>query len=128
MNDLRTYFETTHGTGVLATAHADGRANAALYARPRVMEDGTVALIMRDRRSHAFLETNPHAAYLFREDPPSAGGGAHAGVRLALTRVAEEENTARLDAMRDHGRGAADARRFLVFFRVNEVRPLVGDG
>lgn len=49
MEDLHTFFEHAGGTGILAIAHADGRANAAMYARPRIMDDGSVALIMQDR-------------------------------------------------------------------------------
>lgn len=128
MQDLHTYFETARGTGVLATSHADGRTNAAVYARPKVMDDGTVALVMRDRRSHAYLSTNPHAAYLFHEDPVTSGSGKYSGVRLALTRVAEEEDTPRVQEMLRPSRRGDGAKRFLVFFRVAEVRPLVGDG
>jgi len=128
MEDLRAYFESTRGTGMLATSHADGRTNAALYSRPRVMDDGTVALVMLDRRSHAYLSTNPHAAYLFHESPATPGAGKYSGVRLALTRVSEEENTSRLQEMVRPGRRGDGARRFLVFFRVDEVRPLGGDG
>jgi len=34
------YFENTKGTGVLATADSEGKVDAAIYARPHVMEDG----------------------------------------------------------------------------------------
>ncbi|HPI23199.1 MAG TPA: pyridoxamine 5'-phosphate oxidase family protein, partial [Spirochaetota bacterium] len=44
--DLKDYFETRQGTGVLATADAQGNVDAALYSRPHVMDDGTVAFIM----------------------------------------------------------------------------------
>ena len=128
MTDLRTYFETVRGLGVLSTSHEDGRVNAAVYARPRVLDDATVTLIMRNRRSHAFLATNPHASYLFREDPGGPGPTAHAGVRLALTRIAEEENPDRQEEVRRRRGHDKSARRFLVVFRVDEVRPLVGDG
>lgn len=63
--DRRKYFADTKGTGVLSTADGDGQVKVAVYARPHVMEDGTLGFIMRDRLSHHNLQTNPHAAYLF---------------------------------------------------------------
>ena len=44
--DLRTYFENSQGLGVLATADSQGKADVALYARPRVVDENMVSLIM----------------------------------------------------------------------------------
>ena len=68
--ELKDYFETTRGTGVLSTADGEGRVDAAVYARPHFMEDGSLAFIMRDRLTHSNLQTNPYAAYLFLEQGP----------------------------------------------------------
>jgi hypothetical protein len=56
--DLKEYFENTKGVGVLATADGDGKVDAAVYARPHFTEDGTLAVIMRDRLSHLNLQSN----------------------------------------------------------------------
>ena len=37
--NLKTYFEDTEGTGVLATADSNGKVDTAIYARPHFMED-----------------------------------------------------------------------------------------
>jgi hypothetical protein len=37
---LKEYFEKAKGYGVLATADAAGEVNAAVFARPHVMDDG----------------------------------------------------------------------------------------
>ena len=66
--DLKTYFENTKGTGVLATADSEGRVDIAIYARPHILDDGNMSMIMRDRLTHHYLQSNPHAAYLFREE------------------------------------------------------------
>ncbi|MRR38874.1 pyridoxamine 5'-phosphate oxidase family protein, partial [bacterium] len=66
--DLRDYFENAKGKGVMSTADASGVLTAAVYARPHVMDDGTVAFIMADRLTHKNLESNPHAVYLFLEE------------------------------------------------------------
>jgi hypothetical protein len=62
---LKEYFDTTKGIGFLFTADGDGQVDAAIYARPHFMEDGTMAFIMRDRLSHHNLQSNPHATFLF---------------------------------------------------------------
>ena len=40
--ELRDYFENKNGLGVLATADVEGKVNTAVYARPHIMEDGTL--------------------------------------------------------------------------------------
>ena len=125
--EMQKYFEATRGTGVLATADADGKVDAALYSRPHFMDDGTVAFIMRDRLSHANLQSNPHATYLFIENRPG-----YRGKRLFLTKDREEkggETLAKLHrrTMRpDDPESEADL--FLVYFRVDRELPLIGDG
>ncbi|MFZ0134242.1 MAG: pyridoxamine 5'-phosphate oxidase family protein, partial [Desulfobacterales bacterium] len=56
---LAEYFENTEGFGVLATADSDGKVDAAVYARPHFLEDGTIAMIMRERLTHHNLQSNP---------------------------------------------------------------------
>jgi hypothetical protein len=76
---LKKYFEQTQGRGILSTADKDGNVDAAVYSRPHCMTDGTLALIMRDRLSHRYLQTNPHAAYLvffnINKELPLLGSG-----------------------------------------------------
>lgn len=124
--ELKTYFEQTSGLGILSTADASGRVDAAVYSRPHVMDDGSVAFIMRDRLTHSNLQSNPHAAYLFKED--SRG---YAGKRLFLTKISEEKETERLNELRRRSYPADKERReasYLVFFNVDNVLPLIGAG
>jgi hypothetical protein len=44
--DLKTYFENSEGLGVLATADSQGKVDVALYARPHVVDENTIGLIM----------------------------------------------------------------------------------
>jgi hypothetical protein len=122
--DLKQYFEKTKGTGVLATADADGKVDAAIYARPHFMEDGTLAMIMRDRLTRHNLQSNPHAAFLFIED-----GSGYKGKRLFLTKVREEKDTELLHSLRrrQYPDDKAEAK-FLVFFKLDKELPLIGDG
>jgi len=121
---LKEYFETTKGLGVLSTADSEGKVDAAIYSRPHFMEDGTMALVMRDRLSHTNLQSNPHAMYLFKEDGPG-----YKGKRLFITKVREEKNTELLESLRRRKTAYEDdADRFLVFFKIDKEVPLVGDG
>lgn len=124
--NLGDYFKNTQGRGVLATADADGRVDAAVYARPKIIDEKTVAFIMRDRLTHANLQSNPHATYLFMEK----GSGGYQGTRLYLTKDGEEQDSERLYALRrkDHNAIAESPDQrgplFLVLFKIDKVLPI----
>jgi hypothetical protein len=124
---LQEYFENTTGHGILATAAARGLVNQAVFSRPHIMEDGTAAFIMPHRLTHQNLQENPHAAYLFMESGPG-----YQGKRFYLTKVREEQDTELLYALRrrsfQSGQDKQEGPRFLVFFRVEKVLPLIGAG
>ena len=123
--NLHDYFADTRGMGVLSTADDQGRVNAAVYARPHIMEDGNLAFIMRDRLSHHNLQSNPKAAYLFREE-----GAGYKGLRLHLTKVHEESGTPLVKDICRRCRidDKPDAVRFMVVFRIDLELPLIGAG
>ncbi len=122
--NLTDYFENTKGLGVLATADGDGKVDAAVYARPHVLEDGTLAVIMRDRLTHHNLQSNPHATYLFKEDGPG-----YKGKRLFITKVREEEDSELLNSLRRRQYlDERDESKFLVFFKLDKELPLIGAG
>lgn len=123
--DLKEYFENTMGLGVIATADANGRVDAAIYARPHVMEDGLLAFIMRDRATHDNTQANPHATFLFKEEGPG-----YKGKRLYLTKVKEEDNAEIIESIRRRSYlSDKDSKEstYLVYFRVDKERPLIGD-
>ena len=62
---LGEYFDSVKGVGVLSTADADGKVDAALYARTHEAEDGSLVFVMRGRLTHHNLQSNPNAAFLF---------------------------------------------------------------
>jgi hypothetical protein len=124
--DLRKYFETAKGIGVLATADGEGKVDTAIYAKPHIMDDGTIAFIMADRLTHHNLQSNNHAAYLYKEEGPG-----YKGTRLFLTKVKEEKDSDLLYAIRSkrYPSGKEEGKpRFLVFFKVDRMLPLVGAG
>ncbi len=121
--DLKEYFENSEGTGVLATADDHGRVDVAIYSRPHFMDDGTCAFIMADRLTHQNIQLNDHAAFLFIEKGPG-----YKGKRLLLTKIREEQDTDLLYSLRKrHPSEKEEGKpRFLVFFKIDKVLPLVG--
>ena len=120
--NLREYFESVKGRGVLATADGDGKVDAAIYATPHFIDDETIAFIMRDRLTHNNLQSNPNAAYLFMES-----GQKVAGKRLFLTKTREEQDSELLYSLRRKKYSEDNnERKFLVFFQIDKVLPLIG--
>ena len=124
---IREYFEHTNGYGVLATAATDGRVDAALYAKPYFINDETVAFIMADRLTHRNIQQNPRACYLFKE-----AGERYVGKRLYLTRTREIQDPQQVAEMRrkkypEVAGKYGDENKFIVYFRIDRVLPLIGD-
>ena len=125
--DIHQYFENAKGLGVLATADDNGQVDVAVYSRPHIMDDTTIAFIMPDRLTHHNLQSNAHAAYLFKEDGPG-----YKGIRLFLKKLREEQDSELLHSIRRKKyaseKGEEEKSRFLVFFEVEKTLPLIGAG
>jgi len=120
--ELKDYFESVKGTGILSTADNSGKVDSAIYSRPHFLE-GCIVFIMRDRLSHKNIESNPHAVYLFIEE-----GHGYKGKRLYLTKVREEKNSEQIASLkRREQEYESEEDRFLVYFSLDQERPLVGD-
>ncbi len=123
--DLRSYFASKQGTGILSTADAEGRVDAAIYARPRLMEDGSLAMIMRERLTYKNLQANPYAAYLFIENAPG-----HQGIRLFLKKIAEDDNPELIQQMTRRSLSPEEDRakgpKHIVYFRLEKALRLIG--
>jgi hypothetical protein len=120
------YFEKKKGRGVIATSDSEGRVGVAVYARPHFIDEKTVAFIMADRLMHKNIQSNPHAAYLFLES-----GDRYVGKRLYLTKIKEEKNSALMDKIRRRESCPVydkirDKTKYLVYFHVDKVLPLIG--
>ena len=124
---LKEYFEINSGIGVLSTADGHGKVDAAIYARPHVMDDGSIAFIMRDRLTHHNLKENPHAAYLFWEKD-----GHYKGIRLFLKRLKETQDEELIGKMTRHclspEEDEARGPKYLVYFKVIKTLDLIGNG
>jgi len=124
---LSEYFDQADGFGVLSTAVQSGKVNAAVYGRPHFIDEETVAFIAADRLTHANLQVNPHAAYIFKEE------GGYEGRRLYITKIREEKDSPLIEQIRrkKHPSGKGNHQsgpKFLIFFHLDKVLPLIGDG
>ena len=124
---LSDYFEKTEGVGVLATANADGKVDAAIYGRPHFFDEETVAFITADKLTHVNLQSNPHACYLFKEK------SGYEGRRLYLTKIREEKDSPLIDDIRRKKYPEVEGKyktgpKYLIYFRLDKVLPLIGAG
>jgi hypothetical protein len=122
---LAEYFENNKGLGVLATSDSDGNVDIAVYSRPYIIDEKTIAFSMLEKRSYSNIQSNPRAAYMFVEQ-----GEGYAGKRLHLTKTGEEKDEERIKQIRQQHSKAKDYDdkvRHLIYFAVDKIRPLVGD-
>lgn len=113
------------GKGIIATAGRDGSVNTAIYARPHLIDEETLAWGMTEGRSYANLKQNPHASYLY-----IAPGGGYAGWRLSLKLQELRDDGELLQQIRESTTRIVDpmagaAVKHVGYFQVLEVRPLV---
>lgn len=122
---LKEYFERKSGLCILSSADREGKVTTAVYSAPRVMEDGSVAFIMRERLTYQNVQENPHAACMFVEH-----GAGYQGIRLFLTMLREDNDPALIERMtRRHLTPEEDRQKgpkHLIVFRVDKVLPLIG--
>jgi len=123
--NLSDYFQSVKGTGVLATSDPSGNVDIAIYSRPYIIDEKTIAFSMLERLSYSNVQSNPKAAYLFIEK-----GEGYAGTRLYLTRTGEEKDPKRIKEIKQQhskSRSSDEIPKHLVYFTVDRIRPLVGD-
>ncbi|MDX2433030.1 MAG: pyridoxamine 5'-phosphate oxidase family protein [Desulfobacterales bacterium] len=122
---LKEYFNNTRGTGVLATADNEGRTDAAIYSRPHIMDDGSLAFIMREHLSLNNLQSNPYATFLFMEHD------AHIkGMRLFMKKTGEDTNEELISRMTRRNltpeEDKAAGPKHIVYFNLEKILALVG--
>jgi len=120
--NIDNYFTEKSGFGVLSTSNEKGEVNSAVYAKPHVIDNNTIAFIMRDRLTRQNVHENPLAHYMFVEHDH----GFH-GVRLSLTMLEESQDQERISSLsRRSTTEASEEERYLVTFTVNKALTLVG--
>jgi len=122
---LKEYFNNTRGTGVLATADNEGRTDAAIYSRPHIMDDGSLAFIMRERLSLNNVQSNPYATFLFMEREAHLNG-----MRLFMKKTGEDTNEELISRMTRRNlspeKDKAAGPKHIVYFSLEKILSLVG--
>jgi hypothetical protein len=125
MMSLKEYLEGTSGIGVLSTADAEGKVDAAIYSTPHVFDDGNIAFVMRERLTHRNLQSNPHASFLFVEH-----GQGYRWVRLFIYKTKEETDAVLIARMPRRGLTPEEDKqkrsKFLASFTVQKILALIG--
>ena len=122
---LAEYFENIKGMGVLATSDCDGKVDIAIYSRPYIIDEKTIAFSMLEKLSYSNIQSNPKAAYMFVEEGPG-----YNGKRLHLTMTGEEKDPERIKEIKQQHTKTHkpdEKIRHLIYFTVDKIRPLVGD-
>jgi len=124
---LKEYFESKEGKGILSSANSDGMVTSAIYSKPHVFTDGTIAFVMRKRLTYENLKSNPYASYMFIEE-----GHGYKGIRLLLKKIKEDTDSELIDKMKRRHltpeEDEAKGPKFLMHFRVDTILPLIGEG
>jgi len=124
---LKDYLEKNNGIGIFSTADKDGKVTTAIYSKPHILENNTLAFIMRERLTYHNLQTNPHAAFMFIEE--SAG---YQGIRLFLKKIREDNAPEVIAKMTRRNLTPEEDKekgpKHLVIFKVEMILPLIGAG
>ncbi|HUO77469.1 MAG TPA: hypothetical protein VMU21_07805 [Thermodesulfovibrionales bacterium] len=124
---LKAYLESREGKGILSSANSGGMVTSAIYSKPHVFDDGTIAFVMRKKLAYENLSTNPYASYMFIEE-----GYGYKGIRLLLKKIKEETDSKLIDKMKRQyltpEEDKAKGPKFLMHFRVDTILPLIGEG
>jgi len=123
---LGEYFKERSGISILASAGEDGRVTSAIYSKPHVFDDGTVAFVMRKRLTHENLQSNPFASFMFIEE-----GAGYQGIRLYMKKIKEDTDNELIEKLKRRHltpeEDKAKGPKFLVHFSVEKIIPLIGD-
>ena len=122
---LTEYFQSVEGTGILATSDSEGHVDLAIYSRPYVIDENTIAFSMLERTSFANVQSNPRAAFMFVEH-----GKGYNGKRLYLIMTGEESDSQRIEEIKPQHpkrhKSTTESGRHFIYFAVDKIRPLVG--
>ncbi len=122
MENLREYFKTVEGFGVLSTADKNGNVNAALFARPSI-EEGYAVFLTVEKKNLSNLWENPSAYYLFKENSDEGYKGVR--LQLSLNRIYKDDKKAQALSRHPLKEGI---ERYILEFEILKTFPIVGSG
>jgi hypothetical protein len=130
---LMEYFNKQPRIGALSTASRDGKVDSACFGSPRMIDEKTVVMTVRNARTFANLQENPNAVFMIIE--PGKTSPEWKGVRVYLKLTGYETSGEKVEAARKAvaqrvSEEAAKAMHALLTLEIQDVRPLsdVGQG
>lgn len=112
----------------LSTANREGKPNVAVFGSLSLVDDETLMVALGDNRTFRNLSENPYASCLIVN--PDTRGLTMEGCRLYLKVKKIEDEGETLEKVRNairekYGDVAASVVKYVVYFEVEEIRPIV---
>ena len=128
---LMEYFNKQPRLGTLSTADKEGKVNAAVLGSPRMVDEKTVVMTLRNSRTFANLQVNPYAVFAIME--PGKTTPEWKGIRVYLKMTGYQTSGEKLETMRAQaaqriGEAAAKLIHAAVTLEVYDVRPMIDSG
>ena len=126
--EVMTFFNTRPRNCLLITSNGKGKANAAVYGSPKMIDENTIILSTRESRSYQYLRENPEAAIIVAEPGEINRGSKVVRVYLELTAIETEGellNKFKEEVASRAGKEAAASTKAAIRFKITEVRPLI---
>jgi hypothetical protein len=128
---LMQYFNKTPRIGTLSTASKNDQVNTACFGSPRMLDEKTVVMSVRNARTFANLQENPNAVFMIVE--PGRTPPEWKGVRVYLKMTGYETSGEKVEATRKAiaqriSEEAAKAMHALITLEIQEIRPLSDAG
>jgi hypothetical protein len=128
---LTEYFNKQPRLAALSTSDKNGKADVAVLGSPRMVDEKTVLLTLRNNRTFANLQENPYAVFAIME--PGKTHQEWKGVRIYLKMIdcqtsGEKLETLRAQAIPRIGEAIAKLMHAAVTLEIYEVRPMIDFG
>jgi len=113
---------------LICTANTKGEVNVAVYGSPRMIDEDTVVLAVRNNRSYQNLQKNPKAAIIVVEPGEIKHDSKAVRVYLEVTDIETDGDL--LDQFKEEigaraGKEVADSLQAALHLKITGVRPLI---
>jgi len=113
---------------LICTANTEGEVNVAVYGSPRMINEDTVVLAVRNNRSYQNLQKNPKAAIIVVEPGEIKHDSKAVRVYLEVSNIETDGDL--LDQFREEigaraGKEVADSLQAAIRLKITGVRPLI---
>ena len=126
--EVMEFFNKRPRNCLISTDNSEGDVNVAVYGSPRMIDEDTVVLAVRNSRTYQNLQKNPKAAIIVVE--PGEITHDSKAVRLYLEVTAIETEGDLLNQFKEEigaraGKEVADALQAAIRLKITGVRPLI---